>query len=124
MKKTMINPLSWDDLKVFKNGYFLHLFFTLSITYLYPHFGLFSFKNIGLDKLSDSWITTAGIFGSLMNASIRVIIGMGFKKWGYAPCAIFITFVQITSCIILVPSVNNKWAYLGSLVWFFITFGG
>jgi len=59
-----------------------------------------------------------------VNALIRIVIGMSFKRFGYAACAFFIMFVEITSCLILIPSTKNKWFYLGSLCWFFITYGG
>jgi hypothetical protein len=116
--------MKWSDLAIFKDPMFLNTFFLMSITYLYPHLGLFSFKNIGLAGLDDSWITISGIVGSLVNAVSRLIVGLCYNKFGYKACAFFIMFVEITSCLILVPSVGNKWAYMGSLSWFFITYGG
>lgn len=105
MRKTSIRPMKWEDLAIFKNTFFLHAFMLLAITYLYPHLGLFSFKTIGLSNLDDSWITTSGIVGSLFNAFSRLVIGLCYNRFGYAACAFFIMFVEITSSLILVPSV-------------------
>lgn len=124
MEKTEIKPVSWKDFAVFKDRDFQYTFVTLIITYLYPQLGLFSFKSIGLDHLTDSWIVTCGVFGSITNALIRVVIGMSYKRFGYAACAFFIMFVEISSCLILIPSTKNETFYLISLCWFFITYGG
>lgn len=124
MVKTKIQPMKLSDLKIFGDFYFLHVFFIMLIGYLYPHLGLATFKHLGLKgKLDDHWITKAGVAGSLVNAFIRLAIGLMYEKFGYLCCALFIVFVQITSSLTLQYSAENKWGYLVWLSWFFITYG-
>lgn len=124
MVKTTIEPMKGSDFLIFKDRYFLHVFFIMVIGYLYPHLGLATFKSLGLSgKLDDKWITTAGFVGSLVNAGCRLIIGVAYEKYGYLCCAIFIIFVQITSSLTLQFSADNKWGYMLWLSWFFITYG-
>lgn len=124
MVKTKIQPMQCSDLGIFKDKYFLHVFFIMLIGYLYPHLGLATFKNLGLrGKLDDQWITTAGLAGSIINALSRLVIGLMYEKFGYLCCALFIVFVQITSSLTLEYSAESKWGYLVWLCWFFITYG-
>lgn len=124
MIKTKIQPFHKKDLLIFKDKVFLNCYLILLIEYIFPHFGLFSFKKIGLENdRSDRFITLTGIVGSLFNAGSRLIIGLTYEKFGYAVSAYSIMFIEVTSSLIFYPAAKSDWSFMVSICWFYNTYG-
>lgn len=51
--RTEIRPVRLRDISIIKDPFFLHAFFVSLIGYFFPHFGLFTFKSLGLNQMSD-----------------------------------------------------------------------
>lgn len=47
-----------------------------------------------------------------------------YRKFGYATCAFFIMFVELSSSLLLIPSAKNKFTYMANFSWFMNTYGG
>lgn len=124
MIRTNIQPFKISDLNIFKDRIFLNCYLILLIEYIFPHFGLFSFKKIALENdRKDRFITFTGIIGSLFNAGSRLIIALCFEKFGYAISAYAIMFIEVTSSLIFYPAAKKDWSFMISICWFYNTYG-
>lgn len=124
MIKTDIQPFKLSDLSIFKNPVFLNCYLILLIEYIFPHFGLFSYKKIGLENdRGDRLITLASTVGSIFNATSRLVIGLMYESYGYAACAYTIMIIEITSSLVFYPAAENNWSFLISICWFYNTYG-
>ena len=115
-----------DFIECVKDRIWQHLFVSQFIGFMYCHFVMFSFKQIGLNHLekADQFINTSGRIAAIFNAGVRFAIAFLYVKTSYRTCALTILFIQVTSALTFIWAADKKETYLPSLSYFFLTYGG
>jgi hypothetical protein len=122
-----IHHMNIEDVTAFfKDETFRQLYLITLIGYMYPHFILLNFKQIGLEKLTnaDKFLNYMGGFSELFNAGSRLLLGIVFHHYGYNVAGSIIVFIEITSSLTFMWMAEHKATFGISLCYFFICYGG
>ena len=114
-----------DILDCLKDRIWWHLFICIFVGFMYCHFVMFSFKQIGLNHLSqaDDFLNTSGRAAAFCNAAVRFVVAFLYVKTSFRTCVLIVMFIQVSSALTFIAAANRRVTFLPSLCYFFLTYG-
>jgi MFS family permease len=126
-KEYEISAITWDKAKsIITDTCFKHFYLIMFIGFLYPHYMLLNFKQIGLEKLpaADRFINIVGSIGLVINASARMVMGIIHQRYGAKPAAWTLIFIMISSAYMFIPLSDTHLLFTLQLWYFEFGYGG
>ena len=126
-KEYEISAITWEKAKeIITDNVFKYFYLIMFVGFLYPHYMLLNFKQIGLEKLpaADRFINIVGSIGLVINASARMIMGLIYQKYGAKAGAWTLIFILITSAFMFMPLSDTHLQFTIQLWYFEFGYGG
>ena len=126
-KEYEISPMTWEKAKqIVSDSIFKYFYVIMFVGFLYPHYMLLNFKQIGLEKLpaADRFINIVGSIGLVINASARMIMGVIYQKYGAKLTAWILLFNMITSAFMFMQFSDTHISFSLQLWYFEFGYGG